>query len=122
MILVDSSVWIDHLHNREPPLAELLDSGEAACHPMVIGELALGRLRRRSEVLGLLTDLRQTRSATHEEVLHLVELRELAGKGLSLVDAHLLAAVMLTPGALLWTRDQRLRAVADGLGAAADLG
>lgn len=108
MILVDTSVWIDHLHAREPDLVELLDSDEVGCHPFVIEELALGSIRRRSEVLGLLARLRHFPVLSHAEVLTLVDQHSLPGRGLSAVDAHLLGSTLLVEGAQLWTRDKRL--------------
>lgn len=119
MILVDTSVWIDHLHAEEPVLMELLEQAEVSGHPMVIAELALGTMRDRDTVLGLLNNLPGLTLATHEEVAHLVESYVLYGKGLSVVDAHLLAAVRITEGAGLWTRDKRLRSAARELGVAA---
>ena len=118
MILVDTSVWIDHLHTSEPRLVKLLVEGQVAAHPMVVGELALGSIRDRPTVLHLLGSLPQTRVATHAEVLALVEAHGLHGKGLSLVDAHLLAAALITPEAALWTRDKRLHRTAVDLGCA----
>jgi predicted nucleic acid-binding protein len=115
VILVDTSVWIDHLHRAEPGLVRILDQGLVATHPMVIGELALGSLRARRQVIGLLTALPRVTTSSHEECLHLVEARGLHGRGLSLVDAHLLASARLTPEAKIWTRDKRLATVATEL-------
>ncbi len=112
MILVDTSVWIDHLRGGDPELASLLQVGQVLAHPWVIGELALGHLSRRSEILGLLGNLPQATAATDVEVLTLIDSRKLFGLGIGYVDAHLLAATMLTTGARLWTRDKRLAAVA----------
>lgn len=120
MILVDTSVWIDHLHRSEPGLVELTEREEIACHPMVAGELALGSLARREAVLDLLMSLPQTTAASHDEVMELVSRRSLHGRALSLVDAHLLASLLLTPGTRIWTRDRRLAAAARELGLAAD--
>ena len=121
MILVDTSIWIDHLHQTEPTLVALLGEGQACSHPMIIGELALGTLRDRTVVLALLADLPAVSTATHAEVLQLVESHALYGIGLSLVDAHLLAGVRLSAPSRLWTRDQRLRSAAQRLAVAADL-
>lgn len=118
MILVDTSVWIDHLRVGEPPLATLLHDGHVLTHPWVIGELALGQLSRRSEILVLLDNLPKARTATDLEVLALVENRHLFGLGIGYVDAHLLAATLLTTDAALWTRDERLASVATRLGLA----
>ncbi|MCU1477301.1 MAG: type toxin-antitoxin system VapC family toxin [Subtercola sp.] len=112
MILVDTSIWIDHLHRPEPALVSLLSSSRVAQHPMVIGELAMGSLRRREEFLGLLVNLPRVAVADNDEVRAFVDHHHLHGRGLGLVDAHLLAAVHLTPGTSLWTRDNRLRVAA----------
>ena len=112
MILVDTSIWIDHLRVGDPKLGALLQDGHVLTHPCVIGELALGQLSHRSEILGLLRNLQQAHTATDDELLHLVENRHLFGLGIGYVDAHLLAATLLTAGARLWTRDKRLAAVA----------
>ncbi|UFS59885.1 type II toxin-antitoxin system VapC family toxin [Subtercola endophyticus] len=108
MILVDTSVWVDHLHAAEPELLRLLRSGFVWQHPMVVGELAMGSLRDRGSFLDLLSNLPAVTLAHHDEVMGLIERRKLYGRGLSLVDAHLLAAVTLSPGTTLWTRDRRL--------------
>jgi predicted nucleic acid-binding protein len=115
MILVDTSVWIDHLHRSDPALVGLLGRSLVLQHPMVLGELALGSLRNRVETLRAFEGLPSTAIATHAEVFGLIERRQLHGRGLSLVDTHLLASVLLTPGASLWTRDKRLHAAAGGL-------
>lgn len=112
MILVDSSVWVDHLRTSEPALAELLNSAQVLIHPFVVGELACGNLRNRNAVLSLLQDLPTAPAATDEEVLFFIERHGLMGKGIGYIDAHLLAAVSLTGTGRLWTRDKRLRAVA----------
>ncbi len=111
MILVDTSVWIDYLRAGDSELAGLLQDGQVLVHPWVIGELALDHLPRRSEILGLLDNLPQATVATDVEVRTLID-NQLFGLGLGYVDAHLLAATMLTAGARLWTRDKRLAAVA----------
>ena len=120
MILVDTSIWIDHLHRTESRLVALLEDAEVCVHPMIIGELALGSLRDRSGVLALLGDLPGISVATHAEVLQLIESHALYGTGLSMVDAHLLAALRLSPAAKLWTRDNRLQSAAKRLGVAAN--
>ncbi|HET6625453.1 MAG TPA: type II toxin-antitoxin system VapC family toxin [Nocardioidaceae bacterium] len=118
MILVDTSIWIDHLRAGDPELVGLLQDGHVLAHPWVIGELALGHLSRRGEILGLLHNLPQATVATDLEVLTLIENQHLFGLGIGYVDAHLLAATLLTPDARLWTRDKRLATIAvrDGLG------
>ncbi len=121
MILVDTSIWIDHLHRSDATLSELLNEAQVCAHPLVIGELALGSLRDRTTILELLADLPSTPVATHAEVLAFVDSKILYGIGLSLVDAHLLAALRLSPSDRLWTRDRRLRQAAGKLNVSANL-
>lgn len=116
MILVDSSVWIDHLRHADTRLAGLLQAGVTLVHPFVIGELACGRLSRRSAFLGELAKLPAAPVASHAEALGFLERHRLAGQGIGWVDVHLLASVMLAGRARLWTRDRRLRACAEQLG------
>lgn len=115
MILVDSSVWVDHLRTGDTALAGLLDETNVLVHPFVVGELACGNLRRRGEVLALLSDLPQAHHASDHEVLYFIERHRLMGLGIGYVDAHLLASVSLTDAARLWTRDKRLSNVAQRL-------
>ena len=115
MILVDTSIWVDHLRASNRQLAALLEAGQVLAHPFVTGELALGRLRQRDLVLNALSDLPQAKVATDEEVRHFVDQHALFGVGIGHVDAHLLAAIRLTATAALWTRDKRLQVVADRL-------
>jgi hypothetical protein len=119
MILVDTSVWIDHLHGNEPLLVELLGRDEVGCHPLVIEELALGSIKRRDDVLRLLSNLTAFPVLTHAELRHFVDVRRLWGRGLSAVDAHLLGSAALVSGALLWTRDKRLLAACGAVGVSA---
>jgi len=112
MILADTSVWIDHLREGDPRLVDLLGKGLVCTHPFVIGELACGTLSRRAEILSLLQALPQAARASDAEVLFFIEEHGLAGRGIGLIDAHLLAATRLSPPVLLWTRDRRLGAIA----------
>ncbi|HEX6099221.1 MAG TPA: PIN domain-containing protein [Thermoanaerobaculia bacterium] len=121
MILVDTSVWIDHFHRRVPALADLLEAGEVLTHPFVIGELACGTLKNRKEILELLSSLPAAVVATDQETLFYIEQHKLMGKGLGYMDAHLLVSVTLTEDARLWTRDKRLADVARMLRVASDL-
>ena len=121
MILVDTSVWVDHLRAGDEILAHLLDAEQVLGHPFVTGEIALGALRQRDLVLGALRELPQATVASDEEVLRFIGRQALFGRGIGYVDAHLLAAVRLTAGASLWTRDRRLQRVAAQLGWAAAL-
>lgn len=122
MILVDTSIWIDHFRGDDAQLASLLQVGRVLAHPWVTGELALGYLSRRSDILGLLRNLPQAKSGTDIEVLTLIDSHQLFGLGIGYVDAHLLAATMLTANARLWTRDKRLAGVAAQHGLASDNG
>jgi predicted nucleic acid-binding protein len=121
VILVDTSVWIEHLRAGEQRLTALLDAGEVLGHPFVIGELALGNLRERDAFLRDLRDLPQAAVVADAEVLGFIDRQALFGRGIGYVDAHLLTAARLTEGARLWTRDQPLQAVAAELGLAAML-
>jgi predicted nucleic acid-binding protein len=112
MILVDTSIWINHLRSGDERLIDLLDSSQVLVHPFVIGELACGNLRKRDEVLRLLNDLPQALVASHEEVLHFIERNKLMGQGIGYIDTHLLASTALTDTALIWTRDKRLQKIA----------
>lgn len=116
MILVDTSVWVDHLRKSDRGLAELLTVSNVLMHPFVIGELACGNLRNRDQILALLKDLPRAGVATDDEVLFFIERNTLMGRGLGFVDVHLLASVALHGTARIWTRDKRLRAAADLLG------
>lgn len=118
MILVDTAVWIGHLRDHDPRLAGLLDAGAVLAHPWVTGELALGSLRNRVEILRLLDDLPQATIATPAEVRELVEQHKLFSLGIGYLDAQLLADTMLAADAALWTRDRRLRSAAERLGMA----
>ena len=118
MILVDTSVWIDHLRARDEQLTHLLVAGQVLVHPFVTGELALGNLRNRDTLLGALQDIAQAPVATEPEVLRFIGQKGLFGLDIGYIDAHLLAAVMLIPGSLLWTRDKRLLTASVQLGIA----
>lgn len=118
MILVDTSVWIDHLRGGNPALVDLLDAGAVLTHPFVIGELALGGLRQRKLILDAVSNLPHARVATDSEVLQYIDNFALFAHGIGYVDCHLLAAVRLTAGTELWTHDKHLAAVAEELGAA----
>ena len=114
MILVDTSVWVDHLNKGDAGLIELLGKGLVLMHPFVIGEIALGNLRQRSSILSYLHDLPVASAASEAEVLTLIETARLHGTGIGYIDAHLLAAAKLN-GAALWTRDTRLLKQAERL-------
>ncbi|MGA8256089.1 MAG: PIN domain-containing protein [Nocardioides sp.] len=116
MILVDSSVWIDHLRGTDPTLVTALHQNEVLIHPGVLGEIALGSLTNRHAVLTLMSELPRALVARDDEVLQLIERRRLHGRGIGYVDAALLAAALLTPNTRLWTRDRRLHDVAADMG------
>ncbi len=116
MILVDTSVWVDHLRKGDAQLAELLDGNAVVMHPFVTGEIACGSLADRSSVLELMSDLPPATIAEPQEVLDFIHRRSLHGKGLGYVDIHLLVSTILTDGVKLWTRDKRLRTAALQLG------
>jgi predicted nucleic acid-binding protein len=115
MVLVDTSVWIDHLRKTLSRLAGLLEDGEVVIHPFVIGELACGNLANRREILSLLHSLPAIQCVEDDEILFFIEQHSLAGRGLGLIDVHLLAASKISEHSL-WTRDKRLKASAETLG------
>jgi predicted nucleic acid-binding protein len=119
LILADTSVWIDHLRRGDRTMSGLLANGQILGHPAVVGEIGLGSMANRHEILRLLTDLPQAVPATHDEVTAYIDTHSLFGLGIGYVDAHLLAATALTAGASLWTRDKRLRVAASSLGSLA---
>ena len=120
-VLVDTNIWIDHLRKTEPVLVDLLERDQVCVHQSVITELALGNLKNRSFCLKMLERLMIVRNVDDDGVRHLVEERRLWGRGLSAVDAALLASVVVTPGVSLWTRDKRLRQAARDVGVLAEL-
>jgi predicted nucleic acid-binding protein len=112
MILVDTSVWVDHLRSPESNLIEVLEQSQVCMHPYVMGEIACGSFRSRSKVLEAMHGLPQVLMAEPDEVLHFIDERRLMGKGIGYVDASLLASCVLDSNTKLWTRDKRLAAVA----------
>lgn len=115
MILADTSVWVDHFRKANKDFVELLNDGEVATHPFVVGELACGNLKNRRTIIDLLKDLPEVDVANHEEVFELIESRKLMGKGIGWKDAHLLAAALIS-GTPLWTADKKLRTLSASLG------
>jgi hypothetical protein len=115
MVLVDTSVWIDHLGRGSVGLASPLSEGQVLCHPFIVGELACGNLKNRMEILSLLQTLPAVRKADDDEVLQFIERHHIMGKGLGYIDAHLLASSMLSH-VPLWTLDKRLSDAAASLG------
>ncbi len=115
MILVDTSIWIDHLRRGSPALSALLQNDRVCTHDFVIGELACGNLRNRAEVLGLLRSIPRLAVATEDEALFFIEKQHLIGRGIGYIDVHLLAAVAMH-SALLWTKYKRLKTLAEAKG------
>ena len=114
MILVDTSVWIEHLRTGNDRLKSLLFDEQVLCHPFIIGELACGMPQERDEILTMLKALPEAHLLEHEEVMSFLEARRLYGRGIGWVDAHLLASTLLTRAAL-WTFDKPLRRAAAAL-------
>lgn len=119
MILVDTSVFVDFLRRGDPAVADALETGRVLSHPFVIGEIALGRLKKRDEVLALISALPKAVVATDDESMAFIRHFSLFGRGIGFVDAHLLASARLS-GVALWTRDKKLLAVATEIGLAAE--
>ena len=115
MILVDTSVWVDHLRDSDKGLIDLLNDCQVLMHPFILGELACGNRAHRDEFLGLLKGLPRSTVATEDEVLLFIDRQVLMGQGIGYIDAHLLAAVALEGMARLWTRDKRLHIAAERL-------
>lgn len=120
MVLADTSIWIDHFRRNDARLAQLLDQGNVAMHPFVIGELLLGHVPRIAEMMDDLNKLPRAMVASSEEVLQFISSRKLPGSGVGYVDAHLLAAAALMTETSVWTRDKRLLAAAQRLSLAAE--
>lgn len=120
MIIIDTSVFVDFLRSGDQAVEKALDEARVLSHPFVIGEIALGHLRNRDEVIGLLSALPKAVAASNDEVMAFIERVSLFGRGVGYVDAHLLASARLS-GVLLWTRDKRLKSVAEELSLAAEM-
>lgn len=121
MYLADTSIWVDFLRSGDAVLGTTLNQGRICIHPYIIGELALGSLNNRSEILGLLNNLPQSQSATHDEVMDMIKTRKLNSRGIGYVDCHLLASTILTPDTRLWTRDKRLLRLSQDFDVFADI-
>jgi predicted nucleic acid-binding protein len=115
LILADTSIWIEHLRSGNREMREHLELGNIVIHPFIVAELALGSLRERERTLALLDLLPQLRVAQLSEVRITIETRRLYNLGIGLTDAHLIASVFINPPTLLWTKDRRLRKVAEDL-------
>ncbi|MBV1916150.1 MAG: type II toxin-antitoxin system VapC family toxin [Pseudomonadales bacterium] len=116
MVLVDTSVWIDHLRSTDEQLVNLLEQGLVSIHPMIIGELSCGYLQNREQLLSLWKNLSGVNETTHNEAMYCLERNDLMGKGIGFIDLHLLASTLLTPNTSLWTGDRRLQRLAESLG------
>lgn len=112
MILVDTSVWIDHLRNSNQALRKLLDGNRVVIHPLIVGELACGNLKNRTELIRLWQSLESLPTPTHEETLFFIDKNQLMGRGVGYIDIQLLASVTLSKGVKLWTLDKRLANIA----------
>ncbi len=115
MVLVDTSVWIDHFRNNNIKLTEILISEEVSCHPFIIGELACGNIKNRKEILSLFKALPALPKAGDGEILFFIEAHNISGKGLGLIDVHLLASCLFK-SATLWTLDRKLKETAISCG------
>jgi predicted nucleic acid-binding protein len=121
LILADTSVWIDHFRLENKELQKALSQGQIVVHPFIIAELALGSLRERTRTLALLDRLPQARVARMSELRVMIEARRLYSLGIGLTDAHLIASALIDSPTLLWTRDKRLRHIAENVGIHANL-
>jgi predicted nucleic acid-binding protein len=121
MVLVDTAIWVDHIRRPEIGLVRLLESESVLVHPFVVGEIALGSMKNLSRFIALLSKLPKSVVARPTEVLELIKNGNLAGFGIGYVDTHLIASTLLVPGTSLWTRDKRLKTVAQRFSIAADL-
>jgi predicted nucleic acid-binding protein len=117
MVLVDTSVWVAHFRERNSGFASLLNNGQVLCHPFVIGELACGNLKQRSEILSLLCALPSVVVAEHNEVMDFIENQSLMGKGLGFIDIHLITSALMSR-VTLWTFDRKMNQFAALLGLA----
>ncbi|MCB5205231.1 type II toxin-antitoxin system VapC family toxin [Neorhizobium sp. T786] len=117
MILVDTSIWIDHFRHGDAELSKIIDDDRLLCHPFVIGELALGSLRGRDAVIVFLAAQREAIVATHAEVMNVIDRHSIFSMGIGYTDAHLVASTLLDRRSSLWTRDKRLAAAAEKVGA-----
>ena len=121
MILADTSIWVEHFRSDNEELRKQLADRHVAMHPFIVAELALGSLRDRTNTLAFLDLLPQVRVAQLSEVRQMIEVRSLYCQGIGLADAHLIASIFLNPPMLLWTKDKRLRGVAEAFGIRANL-
>jgi predicted nucleic acid-binding protein len=121
MILADTSVWVDHFRKRDSALSQQLQRNAISMHPFVVTELVLGNLPDRQKTVASLDLLPMVKVAQMSDVRHMIEAHSLFQRGIGLVDAHLLASTFITPHTVLWSRDKRLRDVAETLGLKANI-
>lgn len=121
MILADTSVWVDHFRTGDDELRRQLTSQRIVMHPFIVAELALGSLPQRTTILAYLEQLPGTKVARLGEVMQMIEARALYSRGIGLIDAHLIASVLITPSTTLWTRDKQLLDVVQSFGIHANL-
>ena len=121
MILADANIWIDNFRSGDVRLQTLLTNDQVVMHPCLAAELALGSLRNRPQILAMLDVMPQAQVASLRDIRQMIEARRLYSKGIGLTDAHLLASCLITPGTLLWTRDNALRGLAQAVGIDAGL-
>lgn len=114
MVIVDTSIWVTHLRQGSRQLEKMLVEAEVMCHPFIVGELACGNLKNRTEIISLLQSLPMAPTIESDEFLFFIERNHLMGKGVGFVDVHLLASAQLA-GVPLWTADKRLKSAADQL-------
>ncbi|THV12306.1 type II toxin-antitoxin system VapC family toxin [Rhizobium rhizophilum] len=117
MILVDTSIWIDHFRYGDAELRKIITDDRLLCHPYVVGKLALGSLRERDAVIAFLAAQREATIATHTEVMTVIDRHSIFSMGIGYTDAHLLTSTLLDRRASIWTRDKRLAAAAQKVGA-----
>jgi len=121
MILADTSIWVDHLRNRNSEIEKCLSRGQIVMHPFIVAEISLGSLHNRQKTLDDMEALLEVKVASLNEVRQMIEAHALYSKGIGLTDAHLIASCLITPGTQLWTRDSALKRVAAALGILANL-
>ena len=121
MILADTSVWVDHFRKRDAALYQQLQRNNISIHPFIVAELVLGNVPDRQNAIAWLDRLPIVKVAQLNEVRRMIEAHSLFRRGIGFVDAHLIASTLITPQTLLWSRDKRLRDVAETLGLKANV-
>ena len=119
-ILVDTSVWINHLRERDQNLSHLLEQGLVACHPFIVGEIACGGIKNRQEIINLLNDLPSTEILDHSDIIDFIENRKIMNKGIGYIDVHLLGSVLVSD-TRIWTFDKALKKMAFQLSVGYDI-